>query len=355
MRSPRPVVSALMERKRASGHDDEDGRPEDGAADAVRAPEAPRQAPRDRRPRSRGSRPGGSTGAAGSSWPLELPKRVAPGQRGHPRGEQPDRLRMAAAGEDRLSDRPPRRRRPPRGSTTRVANSRTNSTSCVVTRSVRPSLASRASDSPELAAARRIERRRRLVHQEQRRVHRERPRDRDALRLAARELARQRRRARVDAEAREERAGARLGRLAPRLRATWTGASVTLSSAVRCSKRPWCWKTIPTLRRSARAPLAAGAAPGRRRHAVDVDRRRRRTPRGPRPPGGPSSCRRPRAPSAPRARRRGRQIDAPEDGRAAAREAEPADREGGGRHAVDAFHRPSSRRARRESGSDIAR
>ena len=63
----------------------------------------------------------------------------------------------------------------------------------------------------ELAAARRIERRGRLVHQQQRRIHGHGPRDRHALRLAAGELARQRVAAVRDAERLEQLERAPLG------------------------------------------------------------------------------------------------------------------------------------------------
>ena len=62
----------------------------------------------------------------------------------------------------------------------------------------------------ELAAARGVERRRRLIHQEQRRVDRERARDRHALRFPTRELARQRLLAVLDAERAQQLARAAL-------------------------------------------------------------------------------------------------------------------------------------------------
>ena len=89
----------------------------------------------------------------------------------------------------------------------------------------------------EIVAARRIERRGRLVEQQQRRIDRQRAGNGDALRFAARQLARQRRRAVTDAKLIEQRLRRALSPRASARRCTCIGASVTLSIAERCSKR----------------------------------------------------------------------------------------------------------------------
>ena len=113
--------------------------------------------------------------------------------------------------------------------TTREAKSRTKSSSCVVTSSARPAAASARSAVAEVAAARRVERRGRLVHQQQRRIDRQRAGDGDALRFAARQLARQR----AGAVARRQRRSSSSRAAAPRprraMRCTCTGASITFS------------------------------------------------------------------------------------------------------------------------------
>ena len=95
----------------------------------------------------------------------------------------------------------------------------------------------------------RVERGGRLVEEHDLRLHRERAGDRDALLLAAGELARG-----TCAPAR----GCARARAAPSpvprppsaaSRRTCRGASVMFSSTVRCGKRLNCWKTIPTSRR----------------------------------------------------------------------------------------------------------
>ena len=119
----------------------------------------------------------------------------------------------------------------------RVAQARANSSSCVAMTSVRPSAIEPAQQLAELRAPRGIERRGRLVHQQHRRIDGERARDRHALRLAARQLPRQRRRAVLDAESR---AAARARAARRRAGATpyaCTGARQTFSSADRCSNR----------------------------------------------------------------------------------------------------------------------
>ena len=57
-------------------------------------------------------------------------------------------------------------------------------------------------------------------------------------------------------------ARARASASARERRSAWMGASVTLSSADRCSKRQWSWKTSPTLRRSSESAASRGSGPG---------------------------------------------------------------------------------------------
>ena len=91
----------------------------------------------------------------------------------------------------------------------------------------------------ELGAALRIERRRRLVHQQQRRIDGQRARDRDALSLAARQLARQRVGAMLDAERLQQLRARRLRAAAGATPCACTGARQTFSNAGRCSNRQW--------------------------------------------------------------------------------------------------------------------
>ena len=118
-----------------------------------------------------------------------------------------------------------------------MANVVAKSSSWVTTTSVRPSADESAQQPAQFSAARRIERRRRLVHQQHRRIDRECARNRDALRLAARQLARQRAGAVLDAEGREQIVRPPLGLVSRRRRCACTGARQTLSSADRCSNR----------------------------------------------------------------------------------------------------------------------
>jgi hypothetical protein len=88
----------------------------------------------------------------------------------------------------------------------------------------------------EIALPRGIERRRRLVHQQHRRIDGQRAGDGNPLRFAARELARQRVGPMFDAERRQQRTPALLG---IREGTPWscTGARQTLFKAERCSNR----------------------------------------------------------------------------------------------------------------------
>ena len=103
----------------------------------------------------------------------------------------------------------------------------------------------------------------RLVHQQQQRVGGERAGDRDALRLAAGELARER-----VARARRRRAprAARARSLARASAASRARASARASRSrarVRCSNSACAWNTMPTLLRSARSRDSGGTGPGR--------------------------------------------------------------------------------------------
>ncbi len=116
-----------------------------------------------------------------------------------------------------------------------------------------PRLGELAHDREHLADELGVERRRRLVEEHHLGVEAQRARDRDALLLAARQLARDSGRpsgADPRAAARGRRrssASARPTRFAER------SGSEMLSSAVRCGKRLNCWNTIPTWRRRASA------------------------------------------------------------------------------------------------------
>ena len=107
---------------------------------------------------------------------------------------------------------------PSASTTTRVANSRRTRRRATSSRACGPRRRVGAASSPSSLRRAGIERRGRLVEQQQRRIDGQRARDRDALRFAARQLARQRRGAMADAELLEQRSRARLG-LRPRPRA----------------------------------------------------------------------------------------------------------------------------------------
>ena len=162
----------------------------------------------------------------------------------------------------------------------------------------------------ELGAALRIERRGRLVHQQQRRIDGERARDGDALRLAARQLARQRRGAMLDAERVAAARGRACRASAGATPCACTGARQTLSIAVRCSNRQWNWNTMPTLRRSARS-VAVGTSTPPASVTPSTTIRPPETARGRRSRAGSSSCPSPTGPSARPARRARRRSDTP--------------------------------------------
>ena len=94
----------------------------------------------------------------------------------------------------------------------------------------------------------RVERRGRLVEQNQLRVHRKRPGDRDPLLLPTRERVRMRGSQMSEADLLEQALSLRResARLSPRM---WCGASAMLLSAVRCGNSSKCWNTIPIRRR----------------------------------------------------------------------------------------------------------
>ena len=95
----------------------------------------------------------------------------------------------------------------------------------------------------ELLAHDRVDGRERLVHEHDRRVGGERPGDADALLLPAGELGRVAPgHGRVEADALDELHRARCGHRACRRRAG-AGTVMTLSTTVRCGKRPACWMT----------------------------------------------------------------------------------------------------------------
>ena len=135
--------------------------------------------------------------------------------------------------------------------TTRSPTSRAKCISCVTTSIVMPVAREVAHDDEHLADELRVERRGDLVEEHHVRLHHQRPRDRDPLLLAARELvrvlvgllrrARRRRAARARALSASARGSFRIRR----------AASVRLSIAVRCGKRLNCWKTIPIRCRTA--------------------------------------------------------------------------------------------------------
>ena len=164
------------------------------------------------------TRPGHGSGRAAPEHQRVLCGRPEPDVRaeGAQAREEDQRAARAAQRQDTTTNAEPARHRlatassalivvaqtttPSRRRTIRVAKSRAKSSSCVDD-DQRPLLALQSlQQRAELGAALRIERRGRLVHQQHRRIDRERARDRDALRLAARQLARQRRGAMLDAE-----------------------------------------------------------------------------------------------------------------------------------------------------------
>ena len=119
-----------------------------------------------------------------------------------------------------------------------------------------PSSARSAHDVEDVADQLRVERRGRLVEEHQLRLHRQRAGDGHALLLAAGELrgvvaglVGRGRRGPAAALARS-RASALVSPL------TWTGASMTFSSAVMCGKRLKRWKTMPMSRRWAATSLS---------------------------------------------------------------------------------------------------
>ena len=136
--------------------------------------------------------------------------------------------------------------RPASSMTTRSAQARAKSPSCVATTTVRPCGRKLAQRRRQLAAARRIERRRRLVHQQHRRIDGQRAGDRHALRLAARQLVRQRGGALADAQHRRAARGhgARRRRAAAAARAP--APATRCAARVRCANRWWNWNTMPT-------------------------------------------------------------------------------------------------------------
>ena len=104
----------------------------------------------------------------------------------------------------------------------------------------------------------RIERRGRLVEQHDLGLHAQRPGDRHALLLAARELRRDtcwpaRGCARAPGSCMRRRLGLGLASAAR----TFIGASMQFSSTVRCGNRLNCWNTMPTSRRTASMFLAS--------------------------------------------------------------------------------------------------
>ena len=133
---------------------------------------------------------------------------------------------------------------------TRCATLRAKPISCVTTIIVMPSFASCDHDVEHLVDHLRVERRRRLVEQHADRVHRQRPGDRDALLLAAGELARKLVLLR-DGGRRGRAASGRARRASslPRF-STLIWASVRFSVIDRCGKSSKCWNTMPTRARS---------------------------------------------------------------------------------------------------------
>ena len=95
-----------------------------------------------------------------------------------------------------------------------------------------------------------VERRGDLVEQHHVRVHRERPRDRHPLLLAAREPVRVLVELVGEADPGQQRLAASRAASARRGRGPSPGARQTFSSADLCGKRLNCWKTIPTRRRT---------------------------------------------------------------------------------------------------------
>ena len=104
----------------------------------------------------------------------------------------------------------------------------------------------RAQQRRDLAHEPRIERRRRLVEQDDRRLHRQRPRDRHALLLAARQPRRIFVFLAGQADPRSGRVRAISSACGRFIFLTVIGASITFSSAVRCGNRLKFWKTRPT-------------------------------------------------------------------------------------------------------------
>ena len=96
-----------------------------------------------------------------------------------------------------------------------------------------------------------VERRGRLVEEHDARLHRQRPRDRDALLLAARKLAGVFAGLFLDADALEQLAARAPRPLCCVFLRTHIGASVMFCSTVRCGNRLNCWKTMPVSRRIA--------------------------------------------------------------------------------------------------------
>ena len=99
----------------------------------------------------------------------------------------------------------------------RSPTSRANCISWVTTIIVMPSLRELAHDDQDLADELGIERRGDLVEEHDVRLHHQRPRDRDALLLAARELVRMLLRLLLQPHLRQQLVGARLGVLAAHL------------------------------------------------------------------------------------------------------------------------------------------
>ena len=158
---------------------------------------------------------------------------------------------------------------PPYMTATRSQTWRTVERSCEMKRYERPSRRCRSMQEVEdLRAHRDVERRDRLVADDQRRVGRERPRDRDALALAARELQRAPL-AEVGARARRARAARGRGRDASCASRRWssTSGSATICSIVisGSSESPGSWNTICTRPRCSLAipplPTPRAAAP----------------------------------------------------------------------------------------------
>ena len=150
--------------------------------------------------------------------------------------------------------------------TSRCPDERAKPISWVTTIIVWPWRASSRHHLEHLAGQLRVERRGDLVEQDDLGLHRERSGDGNALLLAARQLRRVVIAAVEEADAVEQafRVHDRLCRGRCR---TWTGASMTFSSAVRCGNRLYDWNTMPSLRR--RIASAPGGPPGPRPAAVD--------------------------------------------------------------------------------------